>query len=470
MEPLSPWLLAVVALVAIAVWSSTGPIEGLQPRVPGMDRAGDTAAETAETASREGVLVRSGGQPADLPGAWPFFRGPLQDGISRAPEPAPEPSSVELARSWPPEGPPVLWRIDVGEGYAGAAVRDGRVYLIDYDQERGADAIRCLSLADGEEIWRYSYPVKIKRNHGMSRTVPSVTEKHVVTMGPKCHVACLDAETGERRWFLDLVRDFGTKVPQWYAGQCPLVDSGRVILAPGGPEALLMALNIEDGTAIWRTPNPRRWDMTHSSVAKLAVDGTEMYVYCAKKGVVGVAADDGRLLWETEEWKISIATVPMPLPVGDGRIFLSGGYNAGSLMLQVVKDAGGFAARTLFRLKPQVFGAAQQTPIFHQGHIFGVRPDGQLVCLDLEGNIRWESGAQQTFGLGPFMIAGDLILALDDHARLAMAEASVDSFRLLAEAQIIEGGHEAWGPMALAGSRLILRDLTRMVCLELGRS
>ena len=84
---------------------------------------------------------------------------------------------MSLARAWQPSEPRELWAIDVGEGYAGAAVLNGRVYLMDYDRDKKQDALRCLSLADGREIWRYAYPVPVKRNHGMSRTVPAVTDK-----------------------------------------------------------------------------------------------------------------------------------------------------------------------------------------------------------------------------------------------------------------------------------------------------
>ena len=40
-----------------------------------------------------------------------------------------------------------------------------------------SDVLRCLSLADGREIWRRWYRTGAKRNHGVSRTVPAVTER-----------------------------------------------------------------------------------------------------------------------------------------------------------------------------------------------------------------------------------------------------------------------------------------------------
>jgi outer membrane protein assembly factor BamB len=284
-------------------------------------------------------------------------------------------------------------------------------------------------------------------------------------MGPKCHVLCLDSSSGNLKWGLDLVKQFGATVPPWYAGQCPLIDGATVILAPGGPQAVLTAIDAESGKILWQTPNPHGWKMTHSSVMPMEVNGERMYAYCANNGVVGVSAKDGSLLWETAAWKISIATVPSPLILGNGRVFLSGGYNAGSLMLQVKKDQGKWQVQTLFKLEAEVFGATQHTPIFFDDHIYGVRADGRFVCLDLEGKPVWTNDSGQQFGLGSFLMGDGLIFALNDSGLLRLIEATPRKFHLLAQAQVLQG-HESWGPMALVDGHLFARDLTRLICLD----
>jgi outer membrane protein assembly factor BamB len=190
-----------------------------------------------------------------------------------------------------------------------------------------------------------------------------------------------------------------------------------------------------------------------------------MYVYCANNGVAGVSARDGSILWETTEWKISIATVPSPMVLDGGRIFLSGGYDAGSLMLQLKKDGGRFHAAPLFRLEPKIFGATQHTPILYEGHVYGVRPDGRFACLDLNGKPVWASDAAQQFGLGSFLMADGLIFAMNDSGLLRLIQATPEKYLLLGQSQVLKG-HESWAPLALAGGRLFARDLTRMVCLD----
>ncbi|HOQ03963.1 MAG TPA: PQQ-binding-like beta-propeller repeat protein [Anaerohalosphaeraceae bacterium] len=459
-----PWLVPLM-LTAAGAGLLTGWIYSyyhlsVPMRLPGEDgRPNVSSLETPAGKSRQGHLETFDGIPSKSAGVWPTFRGPNYDAVST--------ESVPLMRSFPAGGPRELWRVSLGEGYAGPAVRNGRVYLIDYDMDRQADAIRCFSLEDGREIWRYSYPVAVKRNHGMSRTIPAVDDRYVVTIGPRCDVTCLDADTGRFRWAIDLVREYGTQEPLWYAGQCPRIEEGKAILAPAGKDVLMMAVDCESGQVVWKTPSPRRWQMTHSSILPITFEGRRMYVYCAVGGVVGVAAEDGTLLWETDAWTLRIH-VPTPVWLGDGRLFFSAGYNKGSMMMRLVKQQNTIVPEVLFALPPEVFGADQQTPIYYQGFLYGVRPNKEMVCLDTDGKIRWTSGPQNKFGLGPYIIADGMIIVLNDEGVLSLIEARPDEFVLLARAKVLDGP-ESWAPPALAEGRLVVRDFTTMKCLDLRR-
>ena len=457
LELVLPTTTCVVGIIFLVIWLRTGPPNDLFARVPGRDGTIEQSENVARPEAGEPIL--GDGVASNVTGEWPCFRGANYDSSWQG--------SPPLARSWPPEGPSVLWSIEVGDGYSGAVISRGRVYLLDYDKEAEADTLRCLSLDDGRELWRNSYPVAVAFHHGMTRTVPAIVGDHVITIGPRCHLTCWDAMTGKAHWLIDLERDFGTRVPEWYTGQCPLIDQDRLIVAPCG-EALLMALDYRTGDVIWSCPNPRGWNMTHASVVPMEIQGRRSYVYCAGDGVVGVAADDGSLLWESTAWKEINATGPSPVILPDNQIFLSRGYGSGALMLQLVESDGRLEAKTIFELKPKQFSSEQHTPIFRDGHLFGIRKVGAktMVCLDLNGNIVWDSGGDR-FGLGPYMFADDLLLILDDDGILTLAEATTTGYKRLAQHEVLPGGHDAWGPMAMAGGRLIVRDMTRMVCLDL---
>lgn len=454
----SKWIVAVMFLVsAMAIGFWLWPRDStLKPRVPGTDAAPTDSAAGANPVIT-GKLIQGLGQPANLSGSWPQFRGIGRNGIAV--------ESTQLSRDWKTTPPRELWSLEVGEGYAGAAIQAGQVYLLDYDRDAKQSALRCLSLADGKEIWRFSYPLTIKRNHGMTRTMPTITGNHLIALDSKCNVFCLDATSGELKWSVSLVHEFGATIPEWYAGQCPLVDGDKVILAPCGKDALLVALDLATGKPLWQSPNPHDWKMTHSSIMPMDLGDHRFYVYCASKGVVGVDATNGQQLWESTDWKISIATVPSPVPLPDGRLFLTGGYNAGSLMLQIAVTNAQFSATTVFKLPANVFGATQHTPILKNNYLYGIRADGRFVCLGLDGKVIWSSGSGENYGLGPFLIAGDLVYAMNDSGQLSLIEATPARFNLLGQIQPLTG-RESWAPMALADGRLLLRDLTRLVCLD----
>jgi outer membrane protein assembly factor BamB len=464
-----PVVLAALAVGALTLWLNAHPALNLEERI---ERAGRRPPQVFNVQFPGKFLeTRAPEMPEALPGSWSSFRGDEHDGISRDPTP--------LARTWGPAGPKVLWSAPVGVGYAAPAIRGGRVYLLDYDEAKQADALRCLRLADGKEIWRRWYDIPIESEHGVSRTVPAVTDKYIVTLGPKCQVMCVDTATGAFRWGIDLVKDYKTAVPKWNAGQCPLVDNGRAIIAPSSPDVLIMAIDCETGKVVWKTPNPRGWKMTHSSVIPMEFKGRRMYVYCASGGTVGVAAEDGAswkagdVLWQRDDWRVNFANVPAPVPMDDGKILLSGGYGTGALLVQLKEAADGkLTAETVRRMeKSKEFGCEQQTPVFYGGYIYGVLPKeagslgGQLVCMAPDGKHVWTSGSANRFGLGPWMIADGCVLAMNDDGVLSMIEATPAGFKLLAKAKVLEG-RETWAPLAIAGGRLIVRDLQRMVCLD----
>ncbi len=454
---------ACCGVVCLAYWLTYDPAATLQFRVPGGDGTPPDAHLHDKPVDLAGTFQQFDGQPADLPGAWPRFRGPNGDNIV--------PDGPPLAEAWGADDPRVLWGIDLGEGHAGAAILNGRVYIIDYDEQSKQDAIRCFSLGDGREIWRRSYRVSVKRNHGMSRTVPAVTGKYLVTMGPRCHVVCLDSTSGAFRWGIDLQREYGTKEPLWYTGQCPLIVDGRVLLAPCGKDVLMMAVDCETGQPVWKAPNPKGWDMSHSSIVPMTIAGKAMYVYAAVGGVAGVSTD-GAILWQLP-WKAKVVA-PSPVPLEDGKIFVTAGYGEGGMTLQVREANGTFNAEVLEQHGPKDgLACEQQTPIVYDGLLYAIMPKDagalrcQFVCYRPDGSLVWSSGQANRFGLGPFLLADGKFYILNDEGALTMIKASKDAYVSLAQAQVLHG-QDAWAPIAVADGRMVLRDSKRMVCIAVG--
>ncbi len=392
---------------------------------------------------------------------WPQFRGPNRDGISK---------ETGLMRQWPADGPEVLWSVEVGPGYASAAIHSGIVYFNDYDREASDWMVRALTLDDGKELWRFKENRRIRPNHAITRTVPAVDGKYVFSIDPKAVFHCLDAKTGEELWRKNLVQEYKAKIPPWYNGQNPLMESDRIIIATGG-DALLLALDKATGNEIWRTPNPEKQPMTHASPMPANLGGVKQYLYTTLKGLHGIAADDGRLLW-SGAFKLNVAVAPSPLAVDSEYVFLTSGYDAGTAMFRVVREGDGFKAEKMYEMTSAEWNSEVHTPIVFKDHLFAVgrKRRGLFTCLNKDGETVWESRGQAAFGLGSYLLADGMFFILEGKTgRLRLLEANLTEYRELASAQVLSG-HDVWGPMALSNGKLVLRDLQKMVCIQVGKT
>jgi outer membrane protein assembly factor BamB len=206
--------------------------------------------------------------------------------------------------------------------------------------------------------------------------------------------------------------------------------------------------------------------------------GRKMYVYSAVGGLVGVAADGenaGQILWETSAWNHSVVA-PSPVCMPGGKIFMTAGYGAGSMMLQLTGDNGAYSIEPLYEYAPKDgLACEQQTALYWNNHLFGILPkDGgalrnQLVCVDPSDTrkIVWSSGKEVRFGLGPYFMADGKLFILSDDGTLTIAKPSTKSYIQIDRVKVIEDGHDAWAPFALADGYLILRDSKTMVCIDL---
>jgi outer membrane protein assembly factor BamB len=127
---------------------------------------------------------------SSLAADWPQCLGPNRD--STSPE-------TGLLRSWPEAGPEVLWTVSVGRGYGGPAIRDGKVYLLDRDDDVG-DNLRAFALAHGKELWSFAYEAPGSVMFPGSRSVPTVDGDRIYSVGHNGDLYCINLATHEPVW------------------------------------------------------------------------------------------------------------------------------------------------------------------------------------------------------------------------------------------------------------------------------
>ena len=457
----------VVAIGIVAWWLVYNPVSKFKPSVPGMDdrKTGVVATQQVKIGETFSFFKTCD----DIPGTrWPRFRGADFDNVNK--------EKIRLIDKFGKEGPKILWKIPLGEGHAAPAVYDGRVYILDYDEAAKQDLLRCFSLANGDELWRRGYHVRLKRNHGLSRTIPAVTQNYVVTIGPRCQVMCVNRLNGDLLWGIDLVNDYKTEVPFWYTGQCPLIENDTAVIATGG-KSLLIGIDCKTGKKVWETPNPDNWKMSHSSVMPMVYKGKKMFIYCAIGGVCGVSAagaDKGKLLWETPGFAPSVIA-PSPLVLDDGRIFMTAGYGFGAAVIQIKENGGQYSAEVVEKYKPlEGLASEQQTPIYYNGYLFGILPKDagelrtQFACYKSSDTKKpvMSSGKTDRYGLGPYILADNKFFILNDDGEMTIAKYSTSIFKVLDKAKIVDG-QDSWGPIAITGGYLLMRDSKQMICIDI---
>lgn len=461
------WAIGGVLLILLFWWLFKDPTKKFTESLPGADNRGADSTQVYEKVNIGEFFKQFGTEESNLKGTWTRFRGADYDNIEK--------NSVPLKNSWTGAQPEIRWSVELGEGHAGAAIWHGKVYVMDYIEASREDALRCFSLQDGKELWRRSYKVSLKRNHGMSRTVPAVTSDYVVTIGPRCQVMCVKRETGDFLWGIDLVEKYKSEVPLWFTGQCPMIDNGKAILAPGGT-AIMIAVDCATGKVLWETPNPGGFKMSHSSIMPWTLNGKKMYVYSAVGGVLGVSADgpdEGKILWRSTAWNHAVVA-PAPVCFPDGKVFLTAGYGAGSMVIKVTPSGTDYKVDVLKEYHPKDgMACEQQTPVVWNGLMYAISPKdagplrNQLVCVSPDDVTKpiWTSGKDHRFGLGPYLIADKKMFILSDDGTLTMIKPDSKRYVQLAQKKLFDG-QDAWAPMAIADGYLLLRDSKTMYCVN----
>ncbi len=387
---------------------------------------------------------------------WPQYLGPGRNAVS---------TETGIKRSWPAGGPDVLWTVPMGEGFGGAAVSGGTVYVLDRSGEEG-DILRALDLMTGKENWRFAYDAPGKLDRGGSRSVPTVDGNYVYACGPFGHFHCVDKRTHKPVWSKNIWTDYSNEeYPRWGIAQNPLIYGDLLILASQTQKAGVIAFDKLTGAEKWASPAlPGRAGYVSPKIVTLG--GKDHVVMISAVGaVVGMDPQTGTELWSYDGWQCRIP-VPNVTEIGGGRIFITGGYRAGSAMIKVEKKSGSFVVNELF--KNNEFGTHVHPAILHDGYLYGhcstnETRDG-LMCMSLDGKVMWKTGRAPLFDKGGFILVDGLFLSVDGNKGwLYLIEPGPGGFKELAKAKLLDT-NTCWAPLALTDGKLLIRDQKQMRC------
>jgi outer membrane protein assembly factor BamB len=378
---------------------------------------------------------------------WPAWRGAHRDSLCK---------EAGLLQSWPPEGPPLLWKMKgLGEGLSGPAIVGDRLYTM--GNSDGKEKVLALDLAhEGKPAW--SSAIGEIRHLGGGypgpRATPCIDGTRLYALGINGDLVCMDTKDGRILWSQDLVREFGGKIHDQGYSESPLVDGPWVISTPGMKKATMVALDKMTGSLVWAAPvgDPA----AHASVVKFTSGGVEQYVTVTGKGVISVRAKDGQFLWRNDHPAINCMTV---VTSGD-TVFVSNEHGGGTLSIR--RTADGFEAKELY------FTNAMKN--YHGGVVlvdaalYG-SSNNMLTCLDyLTGDVRWSDRGP---GKCSVLYADGCLYCRDEGGTISLVEATPDGFHLKGQfKQPDRSRRQAWPHLVIADRRLYVRDQDVLLCYD----
>lgn len=385
---------------------------------------------------------------------WPQFLGPERNGVYRGPA---------LSESWGAQGPRVMWRKPVGQGFSGPVVAQGHVIL--FHRVSNQEVVEALDPRTGATQWRYAYPTSYRDDFGFDegpRAVPVVAGGVVYTFGAEGQLHAVDLAKGTKLWSEDTMRRFRVAKGFFGAAGSPIVEDGRVIANVGGPEAGIVAFEARTGKVIWTATNHAP---SYSSAAAATIAGRRLAVFFTRAGLVGLDPATGRIQFE-RPWRARMAAsvnAATPLVVGD-LVFISAEYGPGAAVFRV--DGG-----TLTQLwaSDEVLSNHYATSVHHDGYLYGFHgrqefgPSFRAVEMRT-GKVRW---SEDRFRAGSVTLAGERLLIMRETGEMILAAASPEAFRPIARAQVLPGTVRAFP--ALSDGFVYVRNDNTLIALDLRR-
>src|SRR5688572_13742378 len=214
---------------------------------------------------------------------WPQFLGPDRNGVYRGPA---------LAESWPASGPRVVWKKEIGQGFSGPVVTQGRLIL--FHRVADQEVVESLDARTGNPQWRYAYPTTYRDDFGFDagpRAVPVVANDTVYTFGAEGQLHAVSFASGKKVWSEDTMRSFKAAKGFFGAAGSPLVEDGKVLANIGGRGAGIVAFDAKTGKVLWKATDD---EASYSSPAGATIGGRRSAVFVTRGRLVGIDPATGQ--------------------------------------------------------------------------------------------------------------------------------------------------------------------------------
>ena len=390
-----------------------------------------------------GLVVTTAAYAAEQKAFWPQFHGPNRDNIS---------TEKGLLKKWPEEGPELLWRSQgLGHGYSTVSIAAGMIYTAGNIEKE--TVVTALNM-DGKVLWQVENGKSWTRDLPGTRGTPTIDGDRLYHESPLGEVVCLKAKTGKKIWGLNILDKFKSKNITWALSESLLVDGDNLICCPGGPQSCMVALNKNTGAVVWKADSTGE-RAGYATPIVVEYKGLRIIITLTLKGMIGVNADTGELLWHVKHVSYADENVFTPI-FHNGQVFIST-IKAGSVKWKInVKDD---------KASVEEIWRSNQLDNHHGG---GLLIDGYIysssciyngpkwICLD------WETGekkyVEKGIGKGSLTYADGMLYMLSENRAVGLVRPNPDRYELISSFEIPKGGKgNSWAHPVVCGGRFYIR-------------
>jgi outer membrane protein assembly factor BamB len=404
----------------------------------------------------------SAAQTLGAPGGWHQFRGPNRDGIS---------AETGLMKTWPADGPKLLWEIKGAGGGMGSVTAGGGRVFVTGNRKEGV-SMTAFALETQQEVWSTVICDKRDQPNG----APTFDGERLYAVTKDGILACCDAKTGELVWRKSYTADLGGKIMSgWGFSESPLVDGDLVIGVPGGSDCIVAAMDKKTGEVKWKSsmpadPGARGKDGAgYTGVVISHGGGVKQYITLAGRGLVSVRASDGKVLWTYNAVANGTANIPTPL-VWDDYVFASSGYGTGAALLQLKKDGDGVAAEEKYFLKAGTFQNHHGGMVRLGDYIYAGsgHNNGIPVCIEWRtGRIVWEQSERPGRESAAVISADGRLYFRWQDGTMGLIEATPDGCKLGGAFKLPNVKGPSWPHPSILDKKLLIRAQDQIFCYDL---
>lgn len=367
------------------------------------------------------------------------WRGPNRDGHY---------PDVNLLKSWPANGPKMVWSYEnLGIGFSSPVIVGDKIYITGLEGDNGYVYV----FSDmGVFQRKFLYGKDFSSSYPGARSTPVIAGNLLYMATGHGELVCVDIISGQRKWSKDLFKDFDGSNIRWGFTENMIVDGDVIYVSPGGKRNNIVAMNRNTGDLIWSSTGKGTLS-AYGSPLLITKGVNKILVSIMDSHVVGVDASNGNVLWSHPF--VNRHNIHPNTPIfHNGDLYVFTGYGKGGYKLRL--NANGTAISQVWqneRLDPKTGGA-----VLVDGYIYGSGDRNRRWF-----GVDWNSGEviseSRDIDVGTVIAADGMLYAYTERGELALLKPERGNLSVVSQTMIELGSDQHWAHLVINNGILYVR-------------